>query len=76
MVRVRYEKRRVLIRAGHWGDMCYLLYSGSVFVNIEEKASKTGKIYTKTKCVLQPGSVFGVSVWYLVYMRTKKKKIW
>ena len=61
MLRVRYEKRRVLIRAGQWGNSCYFLYSGSVFVNIEEKASKTGKMYTKTKCVLSPGSVFGVS---------------
>ena len=56
----RYEKRRTLLRAGHPGMMFYLLFSGSVFVNIEEKATKTGKVYTRTECVLPRGSMFGV----------------
>jgi len=63
---VRYEKRRVLLRAGHPGNSCYFIYSGSVFVNIEEKASKTGKMYTKTLCVLPCGSMCGVSKLILI----------
>jgi len=57
---VRYEKRRVLLRTGHPGQSFYFIYSGSAFVNIEEKASRTGKMYTKTQCVLPRGSICGV----------------
>jgi len=58
----RYEKRRILLRVGHPGMLFYLIYSGSAFVNIEEVANKTGKIYTKTQCVLPRGSMFGVII--------------
>ena len=51
----------MLLREGHPGHSFYFIYSGSAFVNIEEKASKTGKMYTKTQCVLPQGSICGVS---------------
>lgn len=58
----RYEKRRVLIRSGHLPLYCYFLFSGSVFVNIQEEDKSSGKKYYRTAAVLKQGTVFGVSV--------------
>ena len=56
-----YEKQRILIRSGHTSVFAYLLMSGSVFVNIEEKNKTNGKKYIRTAAVLGRGSLFGVS---------------
>ena len=56
-----YEKQRILIRSGHTSVFAYLLMSGSVFVNIEEKNKTNGKKYIRMAAVLGRGSLFGVS---------------
>ena len=58
----RYEKQRILIRSGHRPIFAYLLMSGSVFVNIEEKNKTNGKKFIRTAAVLEKGSLFGVSL--------------
>ena len=50
----------MLIRTGHLSQYTYLLFSGSVFVNIEEKDPTNGKKYYRTAAVLGKGTVFGV----------------
>ena len=56
-----YEKQRILIRSGHTSVFAYLLMSGQMFVNIEEKNKTNGKKYIRTAAVLGRGSLFGVS---------------
>ncbi|XP_077978892.1 uncharacterized protein LOC144434315 [Glandiceps talaboti] len=53
------EPRRVILRKGHIGQNFYFIYSGSVFVNTEERHPVTGKIFTKTEAVLARGDSFG-----------------
>ncbi len=60
-VSCRYEKQRVILRADHPPLNCYLLFSGSVFVNIREWDETKGLSYFRTHSVLQRGSIFGVS---------------
>ena len=68
----RYEKQRVLIRTGHLSQFTYLLFSGSVFVNIEENDSENGKKYYRTAAVLGKGTVFGVGFLNYVILHIRK----
>ena len=52
---------RVILRKGHIGHNFYFIYSGSVFVNIEE-TDNAGEMFSKTEAVLSKGDSFGVSV--------------
>ena len=56
------DKRTVLVRAGDKGYFCYLVFSGSVFVNIQRADELTGIEQYKTKDILREGSLFGVGV--------------
>ena len=55
-----YDKKRVVIRAGTKGNFCYLIFAGSVFVNIKEHNKQTGGYYYHTVSVLHKGCFFGV----------------
>ena len=61
------DKRHVLLKAGHRGVCCYFIFSGSLFVNIQEQeddsegGSGTGRSYYRTLCVLRTGDLVGVS---------------
>ena len=51
---------RVILRKGHIGVNFYFIYSGSVFINVEETSS-TGAKFVRTETVLHHGDSFGVS---------------
>ncbi|XP_056008026.1 cyclic nucleotide-binding domain-containing protein 2-like isoform X3 [Ostrea edulis] len=52
------EPGRVILRRGHVGINFYFIYSGSVFVNVEDIDSK-GIRFEKTETVLMRGDSFG-----------------
>ena len=54
------DQRRVIARVGDKGHFCYMVFSGSLFVNIQEKDEITGKHCYKTKTILTEGNLFGV----------------
>ena len=54
----RLEEQRVVLKRGHVGQSFYLIYSGSVFVNAEEK-STDGQVFVRTVAVLSRGDSFG-----------------
>lgn len=54
------EPGRVILRRGHVGINFYFIYSGSVFVNVEEVNTR-GEHFEKTETVLVRGDSFGVS---------------
>ena len=56
--RIRYP--RVILRKGHIGQAFYLIFSGSVFVNIEGFNAETNKVVYKTVSTLHQGDAFGV----------------
>ena len=60
----------MLIRTGHLSQFTYLLFSGSVFVNIEENDLENGKKYYRTAAVLGKGTVFGVGFIYQYFTYT------
>lgn len=51
---------RVILRKGHVGQNFYFIYSGSVFVNVEDTNAQ-GEKFVKTEVVLHKGDSFGVS---------------
>jgi len=55
------EHPRVVLRKGHVGVGFYFIFSGSVFVNVEELLTKTGHVMWHTAITLQRGDSFGVS---------------
>ena len=55
MLNGRYEKKRVLIKAGHKGEFLYYIYNGIVSVTIEYIVDDV------TTITLKPGTIFGVS---------------
>ena len=57
----RVEHPRVILRKGHTGVSFYFIFSGSVFVNVEELLLKTGHVMWHTAITLQRGDSFGVS---------------
>ena len=61
MFRFRVEHPRVVLRKGHIGVSFYFIFSGSVFVNVEELLVKTGHVMWHTAVTLQRGDSFGVS---------------
>ena len=65
------EPGRVILRRGHVGFNFYFIFSGSVFVNIED-INIEGKRFEKTETVLARGDSFGVSYSYW----DKKNEIW
>ncbi|XP_041366762.1 uncharacterized protein LOC121381506 [Gigantopelta aegis] len=54
----RVTEGRVILRQGHIGQNFYLVYSGSVFVNVNDVTS-SGERFTKTEAVLSRGDSFG-----------------
>lgn len=52
------EPGRVILRRGHVGINFYFIYSGSVFVNVEEVNTR-GEHFEKTETVLVRGDSFG-----------------
>ena len=54
----RYEKKRVLIKAGHKGEFVYYIYNGTVSVTIEHVVDDI------TTATLKPGAIFGVSYYH------------
>ena len=55
----RYEKKRILVKAGHRGEFLYYIYNGSVSVTIEHIVDDV------TSINLKPGTIFGVSYMYI-----------
>ena len=53
------EPGRVILRRGHVGINFYFIYSGSVFVNVEDVNTR-GEHFEKTETVLARGDSFGV----------------
>ena len=51
--------KRIILRKGHPGICFYFIYSGSTFVNVEDKNSE-GEVFTKTAAILHSGESFGV----------------
>ncbi|ELT93107.1 hypothetical protein CAPTEDRAFT_85725, partial [Capitella teleta] len=49
---------RVILRRGHVGQNFYFIYSGSVFVNVEDMNAQ-GEKFVKTEVVLTKGDSFG-----------------
>ncbi len=56
-----FEEGRVIIREGHIGQKFYMVYSGSVFVNVNDK-SPSGTLFVKNEAVLSKGDSFGASI--------------
>lgn len=56
----RVEHPRVVLRKGHIGVSFYFIFSGSVFVNVEELLTKTGHVMWHTAITLHRGDSFGV----------------
>jgi hypothetical protein len=56
------DKRKLLLKTGQRGFFCYLIFSGSVFVNIDDYQNDTGKAYYRTVTVLKQGEMFGVCI--------------
>ena len=56
----RVEHPRVVLRKGHVGVCFYFIFSGSVFVNVEELLTKTGHVMWHTAITLHRGDSFGV----------------
>ena len=50
---------RVILRKGHIGVNFYFIYSGSVFINVEDTTPQ-GKTFVKTEATLGLGDSFGV----------------
>lgn len=50
-----------MLRKGHIGVSFYFIFSGSVFVNVEELLTKTGHVMWHTAITLYRGDSFGVS---------------
>lgn len=55
----RYEKERVILKAGHIPYYCYLIFSGSVHVKIA-KSTDGVKVPSYTQSILRKGAIFGV----------------
>ncbi|KAL5503654.1 hypothetical protein EMCRGX_G010636 [Ephydatia muelleri] len=57
----KYEKERVILKAGHIPYYCYLIFSGSVHVKIAKELSTDGvKVPSYTQSILRKGAIFGV----------------
>ena len=50
---------RTILRKGHIGQNFYFVFSGSVFVNVEEEGPD-GKRLIRTDAILTKGDSFGV----------------
>ena len=61
LFRDRVTEPRVVLRKGHAGIGFYFIFSGSVFVNVEELLKRTGHVMWHTFGTLQRGDSFGVS---------------
>lgn len=70
----RVEHPRVILRKGHTGVSFYFIFSGSVFVNVEELLLKTGHVMWHTAITLQRGDSFGVSA-FKVHIREIKNYV-
>ena len=55
----RVSCQRVLLRRGHVGQFYYIVYSGSVFVNVQDTRAD-GQVFHKTQAILTKGDAFGV----------------
>ena len=51
---------RIILRKGHVGRNYYIIFSGSVFVNVEDK-NTFGDEFVKTETILSQGDAFGVN---------------
>ena len=60
------EHPRVVLRKGHIGVSFYFIFSGSVFVNVEELLTKTGHVMWHTAITLNRGDSFGVMTSYFL----------
>ena len=61
----RYEKKRILVKAGHKGEFLYYIYNGSVSVTIEHIVDDVTTINLKS------GTIFGVSYISLTHVRSR-----
>ncbi|XP_027054220.1 uncharacterized protein LOC113681325 isoform X3 [Pocillopora damicornis] len=59
MTYLKVEHPRVVLRKGHVGVCFYFIFSGSVFVNVEELLTKTGHVMWHTAITLHRGDSFG-----------------
>lgn len=72
------DTQRVILRKGHVGQNFYFLYSGSVFVNVED-INAQGEKFVKTEVVLSKGDSFGVGAHLLysfVMITSNQHKVW
>lgn len=53
------DSMRIILRKGHIGLNFYFIYSGSVFINVDDVNAK-GESFVKTEVVLSRGDAFGV----------------
>ena len=58
----RYEKGRVIIRAGHKGEFVYFVYNGSASVTIEYIVDDVAN------ATMKPGTIFGVCCKLMMYV--------
>lgn len=59
-INTRIEPMRVILRQGHIGHNFYFIYSGSVFVNIND-VNDSGVKFSRTEVILTKGDSFGVT---------------
>ena len=64
---ISYEARRVILKQGHRPEAFYIIISGQVIANIEEKSPTTGRNYIRTVHELGPGDTFGVRYFCISY---------
>ena len=60
-INFRVATHRVILRQGHIGHSFYFIFSGSVFVNLED-TDPLGRNFVKTEAILMKGDSFGVSL--------------
>ena len=64
----RVSCQRVLLRRGHVGQFYYIVYSGSVFVNVQDTRAD-GQVFHKTQAILTKGDAFGVRLIHTAWWR-------
>ena len=65
----RATSGRIILRQGHVGVNFYFIYSGSVFVNIND-TNMYGNQFVKTEAVLKRGDSFGVRFYDVIWEKT------
>lgn len=65
--------KRIILRKGHPGVCFYFIFSGSTFVNVEDR-NNNDELFTKTAAILHRGESFGVSICHHFFQREWRGK--